>query len=310
MADFRPTALQMCPFSDYLESGLRARLLLVPWFELGTTEQAEWLSARAGSVRAVITAGQIGCGSALMQALPALQMICVNGVGLDKVDTELARRRGIRVTTTPGLLADDVADLAVGLIIALLREIPAADAYVRAGHWPRGERPLTRQVTGRRFGIVGLGQIGAALAARLRAFGPVAYTGPRPKDVPYPFHADVLALARACDVLAITCPANAATHHLINAPVLAALGADGYLINVARGAVVDEGALVTALAAGALAGAALDVYENEPHVPAALRARDNVVLTPHMASATVETRRRMADVILAHLDRLATDGFG
>jgi lactate dehydrogenase-like 2-hydroxyacid dehydrogenase len=238
----------------------------------------------------------------LMEALPALGVVAVNGVGVDKVDLSLARDRRIRVATTPGVLTEDVADMAVGLIIALLRGIPAADAYVRAGHWTRGDRPLARKVSGQRFGIVGLGHIGAALAARLAPFGPVAYTGPRAKPVAFPYYADPLSLAGACNVLVLTCPATAATRHLANAAVFDALGPEGYLVNVARGSLVDEAALISALQSGRLGGAALDVYDDEPHVPQALRLCPNVVLTPHMASATVETRTQMADVVLKNLD--------
>jgi lactate dehydrogenase-like 2-hydroxyacid dehydrogenase len=302
MTTTRAVALQLSPFSDYLEAGLTARFEVIRWFELEPSAQSDWLRARASSVRAVATAGHVGCSPALMTALPALGLIAINGVGLDKVDLGLARSRGVTVSTTPGALSEDVADLAVGLLISLLRNIPAADAFVRAGRWPLGEFPLARKITGRRFGVVGLGHIGAALAARLAPFGPVAYSGPRPKDVPYAYHADTLSLARASDVLLIACPANVSTRHLVGADVLAALGPGGYLVNVSRGSVVDEAALIAALETGRLAGAALDVFENEPRVPAALCASGRVVLTPHMASATVETRTRMADIVLANLD--------
>jgi lactate dehydrogenase-like 2-hydroxyacid dehydrogenase len=165
---------------------------------------------------------------------------------------------------------------------------------------------LGRKVSGRRFGIVGLGQIGSAIAARLSAFGSVAYTGPVPKSVPYAYFAQATALANASDVLVIACPANTTTHHLVNAEVLRGLGPQGYLVNVSRGSIVDEAALTTALAQGAVAGAALDVFENEPHVPEALRASERVLLTPHMASATVETRKVMADMVLHNLNSLFT----
>ena len=297
-----PLALQLCPFGKYLEDGLQARFQVVRWFELAAAARSAWLDSNAAAVRAVITGGHIGCGTALMQALPALGMVAVNGVGLDKVDLPQARQRGVRVSTTPGALTEDVADLAVGLVIGLLREIPAADAFVRRGEWPRGDWPLGRKVSGRRFGVVGLGQIGTAIADRLAPFGPVAYTGPTRKTSRYAFHPDVLSLARASDVLVLACPATAATRHLAGRAVIEALGPAGYLVNVARGAVVDEAALSAALASGGLAGAALDVYENEPHVPAALRDSARVVLTPHMASATVETRVRMADMVFANLD--------
>ncbi len=308
MNDLRTIALQLCPFSPRLEAGLSARFDVIRWFELSEGEQSTWLAAQAPGVHAVVTGGHVGCSNALMAALPSLGIIAIHGVGVDKVDLPFARSRNVRVTTTPGVLTEDVADLAVGLIIGLLRGIPASDAYVRAGSWEQGDRPLARKVSGRRFGVVGLGHIGAAIAARLAAFGPVSYTGPQRKEVPYAFHADLLDLARASDVLVLACPANASTRHIVNAAVLAALGEEGYLVNVARGAVVDEGALVAALDAGRLAGAALDVFENEPHVPEALRSSSRVVLTPHMASATVETRIRMADVVLENLDAFRAGG--
>lgn len=304
MNDPRATALQLCPFSPYLESALQARYEVIRWFELDAGEQSAWLSANAPSVRAVVSSGQLGCSNELMAALPALGIIAINGVGVDKVDLPFAQGRGVRVTTTPGVLTDDVADLAVGLIIGLLRGIPAAHAYVRAGEWTKGDRPLGRKVSGRRFGIVGMGNIGASLAARLAAFGPVAYTGPQRKPVPYEFHAELLSLARASDVLVLTCPATAATRHLIDAAAIDALGPEAYLVNVARGSVVDEAALIAALASGRLAGAALDVFENEPQVPESLRCSDRVVLTPHVASATIETRTRMANVVLENLDTI------
>ena len=297
-----PTILQLCPLSAYLEAGLAARCNVVRWHEMNAQAQAAWLQQHAASVRAVATGGHVGCSNELMRALPALELIAINGVGTDKVDLALARERGVRVSTTPGVLTEDVADLAVGLTIGLLRGLAAADAHVRSGAWVRGERPLGRKVSGRRFGILGLGQIGSAIAVRLAAFGPVAYSNPTRRDVPYEYCPDVLALASAADVLIIACPANAATHHLVDAAVLDALGPQGYLVNIARGSIVDETALAAALEAGKLAGAALDVFENEPHVPAALQHSERVLLTPHVASATVETRTGMADIVLANLD--------
>jgi lactate dehydrogenase-like 2-hydroxyacid dehydrogenase len=305
MSQVRAAALQLCPFSSYLEAGLAARFEVIRWYTLSEPQRSEWLRQHAATVCAVITGGHVGCSTSLMQALPALRIIAVNGVGVDKVDLAYAGDRGVQVATTPGALTADVADLAVGLIIGLLRGIPAADAFVRHGDWINGDRALARTVTGRRFGVVGLGHIGSAIAARLSAFGPVAYTGPTRQSVPYDFHPEVLALARASEVLVLACPANAATRHLANAAVFEALGPEGYLINVARGSVVDEPALIAALAAGRLGGAALDVYENEPEVPLALRQSSRVILTPHMASATIETRTRMADMLFARLDALS-----
>src|SRR3984957_11421739 len=165
MTQPRAAALQLCPFSAYLEAGLAERFEVIRWFSLNDADRSAWLQERAATVRAVVTGGHVGCSNALMMALPSLGVIAINGVGVDKVDVPLARSRGVRVGTTSGALTDDVADLAVGLIIALLRGIPAAEGYVRRGEWIKGEWPLGRKVSGRRFGIVGLGNIGSALAA-------------------------------------------------------------------------------------------------------------------------------------------------
>lgn len=302
MNDARATALQLCQFSDYLEARLRERAHVVRWFEFDAATRTAWLTQHASSVRAVITGGHIGCANSLMEVLPKLGLIDINGVGVDKVDIPYARGRGVQVTTTPGVLTEDVADLAVGLIIGLLRGIPAADAYVRSGGWLQGDFPLGRKVSGRRFGIVGLGRVGSAIAARLAAFGTVAYMDQVRQPVPYEFHPELKALARNSDVLVVACPASESTHHLVDAGVIEALGSDGYLVNIARGSIVDEAAVASAVAEGRLAGAALDVFENEPQVPESLRASSKVVLTPHIASATIETRTAMADLVIANLD--------
>jgi lactate dehydrogenase-like 2-hydroxyacid dehydrogenase len=296
------TALQLCPLLPFLEKGLADRLEVVRWFELSQSQQSALLQGRADEVVAVVTSGHLGCPTSLMEALPSLGVIAINGVGFDKVDLEAARQRKVHVTTTPGTLTEDVADLAVGLIIALLRQIPASDAHVRASAWPTAERPLARKVSGRRFGILGLGQIGGAIAARLTAFGPVAYTARAPKQVAYDFHASAVALAGASDVLVVACSANETTRHMVDEAVLEALGPDGWLVNVSRGSVVHEAALIEALEAGRIAGAGLDVFEDEPFVPEALRASAKVVLTPHVASATEEARRTMAELVLNNLD--------
>lgn len=296
------TILQNFPFSVYLEQELAKRGKVVQWFAMDASAQSAWLAQHGHEVKAVATAGHIGCSTALIHALPALQVIAINGVGFDKVDLPVAWARGIHVTTTPDMLTDDVADLGVGLVIALLRRLPAADHYVRNGSWLKAEMPLAVKVTGKRFGIFGLGKIGAALAQRLAMFGPVHYSSRAKKDVPWYYHGSVVELARAVDVLVVACAANAATKGSVNAEVLAALGPQGYLINVARGAIVDEAALIAALDAGTLAGAALDVFVDEPRVPRALCDNSKVVLTPHIASATAETRKGMADLVLANLD--------
>lgn len=294
--------LQLCPLSDALETALAARGNVKQWFALSDSARAAWLAAHANEVSAVVTGGHIGCDNALIAALPGLKLIAINGVGYDKVDLATASARGVAVTNTPDVLTDDVADLAVGLVIALLRQLPRADRFVRDGRWRDGGFPLARKVSGRRFGIVGLGRIGAAIAARLAAFGPIAYTGTQEKPVPYDFAPDPVALATHSDVLIVACAATPETRGMIDAGVLDALGADGYLVNVSRGSVVDEAALIAALDTGRIAGAALDVFADEPRVPTALIAGAPTVLTPHIASATVETRRAMADLVLANLD--------
>ncbi|MGE4430315.1 MAG: 2-hydroxyacid dehydrogenase [Sphingobium sp.] len=300
----QPTAIQMAPFSAYLEEQLERRFRIIRWHDLTPAEQQAALDGADETLCAVVTNGHVGCPDALLTGLPGLKIVAIHGVGFDKVNRPLAREKGISVTTTPNVLNEDVADLAIGLIISLLRSIAPADAFVRAGTWEQAEYPLANKVTGRRFGIVGLGSIGAEIARRLTAFGPVAYTGTAPKQVPYDYHPDALSLARASDVLIVACPSNAATHHLIDEAILDALGPQGYVVNIARGAVIDEAALITALDQRRIAGAALDVFEHEPHVPEALWASPHVLLTPHIASATEETRRDMADMVLANLDAM------
>jgi lactate dehydrogenase-like 2-hydroxyacid dehydrogenase len=297
-------ALQLCPLSDYLEAELAGRGPVVRWFDLDVAAQEDWLAKNADSVRIVVTGGHLGCSNDLMAALPALGLIAINGVGYDKVDIPFARERGVAVSTTPGVLTDDVADLAIGLTIGLLRGLPAADRFVRDGRWLEDGFPLKRKMSGRRFGIVGLGHIGRAIADRLAPFGPVAYHGRMAKEAPYRFEPDLLALARDSDVLLLACAATEETRNLIDGAVLDALGREAYLVNVARGSVVDEEALVQALESGDIAGAALDVFVDEPSVPSGLIASDRTVLAPHIASATAETRKAMADLVLANVDAL------
>ena len=259
-------------------------------------------AALAPRIRAICGGGESRVPRELLDQLPALELISVFGVGYDGIDLAAARARGVTVTNTPDVLTDDVADLGVALMLSLARRIPQADAFVRAGLWPAGPMPLARKVSGSRLGIVGLGRIGQAIACRAAGFGmQIAYTARSAKPVPYKYYPTPSTLAAAVDFLIVITPGGAATRCLINANVLAALGPDGYLINVARGSVVDQDALIEALQTGAIAGAALDVFADEPHVPPELLALDNVVLTPHMASATWQTRQAMADLALGNL---------
>jgi lactate dehydrogenase-like 2-hydroxyacid dehydrogenase len=235
--------------------------------------------------------------------LHSAKVVSVFGVGYDGIDVQAAKEHGIAVTHTPGVLTDDVADLAMGLVLSVGRNIPQADQFVRAGLWSNGPIALARKVSGARLGIVGLGRIGQAIARRASAFGmSIAYTARSSKpDSGFQFYPSAAALAAQVDFLVVSTPGGHGTRHLINAEVLQALGSKSYLINVARGSVVDEEALINALDAGTIAGAALDVFANEPEVPAALRKMPNVVLTPHMASATVQTRQAMADLAFANM---------
>jgi hydroxypyruvate reductase len=257
----------------------------------------------APRIRAIAGGGESQVTAALMAQLPALEMVSVFGVGYDRYDVVAARARKIHITNTPDVLTDDVADLGIALMLAIARTVPQADKFVREGKWPNGPLPLARKVTGARLGIVGLGRIGSAIARRATGFDmSIAYTSRnKVADSPYTYYPTPAALAAEVDFLMVITPGGAGTKGLINAEVLTALGNKGYLINVARGSVVDESALIEALRNGVIAGAALDVFEDEPNVPEALRTMGNVVLTPHVASATWQTRRAMADLAFGNL---------
>ncbi len=257
----------------------------------------------APRIVAVAATGESLVPADLLAHLPQAKVVSVFGVGYDGVDVPAAIRHGIPVTHTPDVLTDDVADLAMGLVLSVGRTIPQADQFVRKGLWPQGPMALGKKVSGARLGIVGLGRIGKAIAQRAQAFGmSIAYTARSEKPDPgCTDHSAPAALAAQVDFLVVITPGGAGTRHLIDAKVLQALGPKGYLINVARGSVVDEAALVAALQAGTIAGAGLDVFANEPHVPQVLWTLPQVVLTPHMASATRETRQAMADLAFANL---------
>jgi lactate dehydrogenase-like 2-hydroxyacid dehydrogenase len=260
----------------------------------------------ASRIRAIATEANRGATRALIDMLPRLEIIANFGTGVDAIDLAAARERNIPVTNTPGVMADEVADLAVGLMLASARQIPFADRFVREGRWAKGPIPLGRSVGDKTLGVVGLGSIGRAIADRAAAFRMrVLYHGPRPKpEAPYTYVADLIELARRSDYLMVACKGGPATRRLVSAEVMAALGPAGTLVNVARGSVVDEAALIAALAEGRLGFAALDVFENEPHIAPALLALPNVIVQPHHGSATIETRtaigQRMIDNLCAH----------
>ncbi|KTF70789.1 2-hydroxyacid dehydrogenase [Sphingomonas sp. HT-1] len=250
--------------------------------------------------RAIVGGGQMRLGGTLLAQLPALEIVAIHGVGHDGLDLAALRARGIRVTTTPDVLTEDVADLAIGLMLAVQRRIAANDALVRGGGW---KAQLGRRASGRRIGIFGLGKIGTAIAERAAPFAAeLLYTARSEKPVPWRYLPDIAVLANASDVLILAAPGGAETDRIVDATTLSALGAQGVLINIARGSLVDEPALIAALQAGTIAGAALDVFAREPQVPEALRALDQVVLAPHQGSATQEGRAAMAALVLANLD--------
>jgi lactate dehydrogenase-like 2-hydroxyacid dehydrogenase len=289
------TVFQACPLLASVESALNASYTVVR----EPTDDAV----------VAITSSRFGVTNAQIDAMPKLRAIVHFGVGYETTDVAYARSKGIVVSNTPDVLTDCVADLAVGGLIDVVRRLSAAERFVRRGDWVRGQYPLATKVTGKRVGILGLGRIGQAIARRLTGFDMViGYHSRHPvPDVPYNYADSPVALASSVDVLVVATSGGAATAGLVSAEVLAALG-PGYLVNIARGSVVDEPALVSALVDGRLAGAALDVFADEPNVPPALLDLDNVVLLPHIASATHETREAMGDLAVANLRQFLTDG--
>ena len=298
----RPPVVAFGHLNPYLEGELGRR------FALHRVPADADLSALPGAVRqarALVSFGSVGAPAAIMDALPALELIALFSVGYDKVDVDHTRAKGIRVTNTPDVLTDDTADLAVGLLYATVRNIAANDRLVRSGAWARGKSPaLSGRVTGSRIGILGLGRIGRAIARRLEPVaGEILYHNRREAaDAPYRYVADPIDFARQCDVIMVATSGGPEAARLVEAAMLDALGPEGVLVNISRGSVVDEDALVRALADGRIAGAGLDVFANEPHVPDALLTMDQVVLQPHQGSATRHTRKAMADLVLANLD--------
>ncbi|WP_018262605.1 2-hydroxyacid dehydrogenase [Methylobacterium sp. 4-46] len=253
-------------------------------------------------VRGLAVSG-VRVDDALLDRLPALEIVANFGVGYDTIDAAACGRRGVVVTNTPDVLTDEVADLAVGLLLATLRQIPQVDRYLREGKWLEKPYPLTGTLRGRHVGILGLGRIGRAIAHRLEAFGvTLAYHGRRPQeDVPYAYHPTLMDLAEAVDVLIVVAPGGPETRNIVDAAVLAALGPEGILINVARGSLVDEEALIAALKNRTILSAGLDVFADEPRVPAELIAQEHAVLLPHVGSASVHTRTAMGQLCVDNL---------
>ncbi|WP_020385431.1 2-hydroxyacid dehydrogenase [Kribbella catacumbae] len=267
------------------------------------------LAERAKEITAVATGGTTIDG-AFLDKLPALRLVASFGVGYDKIDATAAAERGVIVTNTPGVLDNEVADTALGLLLMTVRELPQAERYLRAGSWNERPYPLTpATLHGRSMGILGLGRIGEAIAVRAQAFGvSVAYHNRSQKDVSYQYYPTLLELASAVDILMIVIPGGDETRHLVDAEILKALGPGGILINVARGTVVDEEALAEALSTKTILGAGLDVYEHEPAVHPALLTLDNAVLLPHVGSASIPTRNAMGQLVVDNLHNWFTHG--
>ncbi|MGW5866431.1 2-hydroxyacid dehydrogenase [Streptomyces sp. NPDC055239] len=302
------TVLQVSPLLPDLEKTLAEHYHTVRLHEL--PDPAKNLSEYADDVVAAVTSARFGVGNSLMDALPRLGAIVHFGVGYETTDVAHARSRGVDVSNTPDVLTDCVADLAVGALIDVMRGLSAGDRYVRGGSWGSAPFPLASRVSGKRIGVLGLGRIGRAVARRLEGFGTsIAYCSRTPvADAPYRHVPTARQLAAECDALVVTVAGGTATRGLVSAEVLDALGPRGFLVNVARGSVVDEQALVAAVQEERIAGAALDVFADEPNVPRELVDSDRVVLLPHIASATHETRRAMGDLVLDNLQRFMTEG--
>ena len=300
MASFE--ALMLLPGMAEIAERLERRVTLHKLWEAADREAT--LAAVAPNVRAVVSTWATARVDAdLMRRLPKLEIVVGFGVGYDHIDAAWAGQHGVVVTHTPGVLDEDVADIAIALTLAATRRLPQAERHLREGRWPSGAFPLTASLHGRVMGIVGLGRIGKAIARRAEAFGlRIAYHGRHKQDgVAYPYYPTALALAEACDILMVAAPGGPQTRHLVDARVLAALGRDGVLVNIARGSLVDEAALIAALSDGVILAAGLDVYEREPSVPAELIALDNAVLLPHVGSATGHSRTAMANLVVDNL---------
>jgi lactate dehydrogenase-like 2-hydroxyacid dehydrogenase len=269
-----------------------------------SAEKPALLASESPRIRGLVQGGGTVTPTTLLDALPKLEIISVFGVGYDGVPIDYCRKRGIKVTNTPDVLTDDVADVAVGLVLMTGRGFAKAERFARAGEWEKKGFELTTKLGGRKVGILGLGRIGKAIGQRLEAMGmQIAYTGRKAQPgVHYRFVPDLKSLAAESDFLVVACPGGPATKNMVNAEVLAALGKKGTIVNIARGSIIDEPALVHALETGTIKAAGLDVFADEPHVPKALLAMDNVVLLPHVGSGTNETRKAMGDLCKANLD--------
>jgi hydroxypyruvate reductase len=295
-----PDILVTAPLPPFLYDPLKADYRCHDYYQ--SSHKPGLLAAAGARIRGLVQGGTV-TPTTLLDALPKLEIISVFGVGYDGVPVAYCKNRGLKVTNTPDVLTDDVADVALALILMTGRGFVRLNRFVQAREWEKRGPELTTKLGGRKVGILGLGRIGKAIAQRVAAMGMrLSYTGRKRQDVPYEYVPDLKSLAAAVDFLVIACPGGEATRNIVNAEVLAALGKKGTLVNIARGSIVDEPALVAALSSGTIKGAGLDVFADEPHIPEALFAMDNVVLLPHVGSATRETRQAMGDLCKANLD--------
>lgn len=298
----KPDILMIGPMMAYVMETLEEAYTVHRYWE--AKDKDALVAANADKIRAIATSGHSGASRALIGSLPKLEAIGCYGVGYDAIDVEAATEAGVKVSNTPNVLNDDVADMGMALMLAVTRRIPLYDRYVRSGSWPaKGEPQLTATLRNKTLGIVGLGRIGKTIARRAQAFDlEIAYHGRSEQaDQPFTFYADLTEMAQNVDILLAICPGGPATAGIINTPVLEALGPEGIFINIARGSVVDEPALVAALEQGKIGGAGLDVFAAEPQVPEALWAMDNVVMQPHMGSGTAHTRKAMGQLVIDNL---------
>lgn len=267
------------------------------------SDQSAYLRQHGAEIKAIATRGDLGASKTLIDQLPNLEIISCFGVGVDAIDLTACKARGIQVTNTPGVLNEDVADLALALMLGIARHIAQADAYTRAGRWPTGSYPLQVRMNTKRLGLLGMGRIGQAIAKRAESFSmPISYHSRQPRtDIAYKHYASLVELAQNSDFLVAILPGGHDTEKLVDAKVLSALGPKGYFINVARGSVMDEAALLEALENKAIAGAGLDVFWNEPNINPRFLKLDNVVLSPHCGSGTAETRAAMGKLVRDNL---------
>ena len=290
------SVLQVGQFPEVMQAAIDRRITPVRFPDLNA-------NLPSGSYESILIRSNTQLPAQLLEKLPTVKMVATCGVGYDNLPLDYLKAHGIKASNTPGVLNDAVCELAIGMLFGLLRRIPQAHEFVKSAAWSKGLFTVTTTLAGKRVGIAGMGRIGQDLAKRLEPFKVnLAYTGPTQKDLPYEYFSDIQSLAKASDVLFLACPATPETEKMINAKVLEALGPQGYLINIARGSVVDETALLVALQQKWIAGAALDVFENEPNPNPEFLNIDNVLLTPHIGSATSETRQLMTNLAIDNLE--------